>query len=366
MATDKDTQLAQDIIAQQINIFRFSAGEQQRVLRILKRMEEDLVGQLLHANLTDISREDKARLLSQAQAVIEQYYGDMSEASTIGLEGLARTEAQATADALDRAFQGHIVPALPTETYFKRLVDKTMIQGATNADWWSRQSTNYQWQFQTEISQGLAQGETNAQLIQRVRGKAVGYKVVDGERVYEYAGGLMQKARAAAAAEVQTAVQTVAATARRDTFQANSDVIKGIRQVSTLDGHTTVICVAYSGAKWTLEYVPITPTTLAYNGGVPRHWNCRSVEVPITKTFRELGIDIPEFQASTRAASGGPVSAKTEFADYLKQRGPAFTNDLLGPGRAQLWHDGKITLQQLLDQNGRPLTLDELRKRYGQ
>jgi hypothetical protein len=38
---------------------------------------------------------------------------------------------------------------------------------------------------------------------------------------------------------------------------------------------------------------------------------------------------------------------------------------MLGKGRAQLWRDGKITLQDLLNAQGVPLTLRELREKYG-
>ena len=36
---------------------------------------------------------------------------------------------------------------------------------------------------------------------------------------------------------------------------------------------------------------------------------------------------------------------------------------MLGKGKAQLWREGKITLTDLVDQYGRPLTLKELRER---
>jgi hypothetical protein len=368
MATDKDTQLANEILTQQIEILRFSAGEKARAMAILKRMEEDLIDQLLHAKLTDIGRADKAALLRQAQAVIEQAYGDITDQVAASMVDAADITAGATADAIGTAFRGYITPALPPPVFFKKLVDDTLIQGAPSADWWSRQAANTAWRFQTEVAQGLAENESNDQIIRRIRGRAVGWSLdEDGKRVYRYEGGVMSTSRKDAASLVQTSVQTAANSARRETFQANSDVIKGIRQISTLDGHTSVICVAYSGAAWDLSYKPIAPTTLDYNGGVPRHWNCRSVEVPITKTFKELGIDIPEFESTTRAASGGPLSAKVEFDNFLKQKeakGPGFTDDLLGAGRAELWRDGKITLQQLLDQSGRPLSVAELRKRY--
>jgi hypothetical protein len=37
---------------------------------------------------------------------------------------------------------------------------------------------------------------------------------------------------------------------------------------------------------------------------------------------------------------------------------------MLGKGRAQLWRDGKITLSQLLNAEGAPLTLAQLKAKY--
>ena len=39
--------------------------------------------------------------------------------------------------------------------------------------------------------------------------------------------------------------------------------------------------------------------------------------------------------------------------------------EILGRGRFQLYKDKKITLKELLDQNGRELTLKELTEKYG-
>ena len=65
-----------------------------------------------------------------------------------------------------------------------------------------------------------------------------------------------------------------------------------------------------------------------------------------------------------RASMDGPVDRKTTFADFLERKGKAFQDDVLGPGRADLWRDGKITLQDLISGTGRPLTLAQLRSRY--
>ncbi len=372
MPTSKDDQLADDILARQIMLFRYTASEKARVLAILKRMEEDLVELLFNSGtkLTTLDRADKARLLAQAQKLIADYYGETSDTVAANLATLGQVEAGATAKSLGEAFQGAIVPALPSAAVFRRLVDATLIQGAPSADWWKRQAGDVAFRFKSAVAQGLAQAETNDQIIRRVRGRAAGFSMVDGKRVYRYTGGVMEVARNNAAALVQTSVQAIANQSRMDTFEANADVIKGYRQLSTLDGHTTLECIAYSGAEWDIKKQPIAPTTLPFVSpkgsisGTPRHWNCRSLITVITKTFRELGLDIPEFLPTTRSATGGPVSAALEFGAFLTRKGKAFTDDLLGPGRADLWRARKITLPQLLDQTGRPLTLEQLRKRY--
>ncbi len=351
---DKDQQIAEDLIGRQIDLFRFSAGERQSVLRILKLMEENLVELLFYSGrkLTETSRADKAKLLAQAQEIIEQFYGNQAAHMDRTLGELSRVEAAATAHSLGEAFASAITPALPTEGYFKVLVRDTLIQGAPSADWWKRQAGDTTFRFKSAVQQGLAQGETNDQLIRRLR------------------GGVMDVSRANAASLVATSVQTIAAEARDAVYKANEDVIKGYRQLSTLDGHTTVVCVAYSGKEWDLKREPINGNTFPFvspggsKSGCPRHWACRSLITVMTKTFKELGLNIPEFVPSTRAASGGPVAGSMTFTQFIDKKGKAFADDLLGPGRAELFRDKKITLSQLLDQSGRPLTLEQLRAKY--
>jgi len=82
------------------------------------------------------------------------------------------------------------------------------------------------------------------------------------------------------------------------------------------------------------------------------------------KTLRQMGIDMDEPDPGQRASSSGPISAKTTFADYLKMKGEAYQNEVLGPGRAELFRAGKLTPRDLVDQSGRPLKLDDLRAKY--
>ena len=227
-----------------------------------------------------------------------------------------------------------------------------MIHGAPSALWWERQAGDTAFRFANAVRQGIAQAETTAQIVSRIAGT-------------KNVPGVLDISRTSATRLVQASVATVSAEARLATFEQNKDVMNGIEQVSTLDGHTTEICIAYSGAQWDMNYEPMAGTTLPYNGGVPRHWGCRSVMVPVTKTFKEMGIDLPEFKPTTRASTNGPVNANLSFKEWLDGRTVEQQDEQLGKGRAALYRKGVITLQQLLDQSGNSLSLAQLIAKYG-
>jgi len=173
--------------------------------------------------------------------------------------------------------------------------------------------------------------------------------------------------RAAVRALVQTSVQTAANNARLAVFKRNADVLEGVQQISTLDTHTTEICIAYDHMSWDLDGNPINGTTLPFNGGPPRHWNCRSVLIPLTKSWEDLGAEDMKDQMpeGTRASMDGQVSEKLTYEDWLRGKSESEQDKVLGAGKAALWRAGKINATQLLDQSGRPLTLEQLQQRYG-
>jgi hypothetical protein len=46
---------------------------------------------------------------------------------------------------------------------------------------------------------------------------------------------------------------------------------------------------------------------------------------------------------------------------WLRRQGPAMQDEVLGPTRARMWREGKLTRRGLLDAaTGKPLTLEEL------
>lgn len=381
------------LLAQHVDMLRAEAEIRARVLAILVLMQRDIVSLLANApELSALGKAGKNALLRQSNEMIAAYYGkaqleldlvavaevearavqaalakavDMSPGAELpaGAElraAITEARAAASAEAIAASIEIRLGVALPTENYLRTLASDVLIHGSPAKNWWLRQAQDVQFKLANEIRIGAAQGETNAQIIKRVVGQEVTAKApAEGGPP-----GVMPLARKNAAAIVQTSTQTVAAQARRKTMEVNRDIANGIMQVSTLDGHTSLTCIAYSGATWDLDYEPIGDNDLPYNGGVPRHWGCRSAETLIMKTLREMGIDMDEPDPGTRASSSGQISAKTTFADYLKMKGEAYQNEVLGPGRAELFRAGKLSPRDLVDMSGRPLKLSELRARF--
>lgn len=351
-----DRVIADAILNHQIDLLRLEAGVRARVMRLLNELQVELSSRLMAPNqLTTFTKDRLRTLLKQANESMDQYYVRIEGEMDQMLRGLADLQAQQ----VSRVLTIQTAASLPTETFLARLVSNVLIHGAPSASWWEKQNLDTAFRFAGAVRRGVAQGETNEQIVARLVGKPrLGIP------------GVMEVSRRNARSLVQTSIQTVANASRMETFRQNSNVIKGIRQLSTFDSHTTEICLAYSEGEWDLEGEPLEGTNLPFINeggsvdGVPRHWGCRSVMVPITKTFRELGIDMNEIPGGARASAEGPVSNRITMEEWLDSRTTQQQDEQLGPGRAKLWREGNLTLEQLLSLDGTKLTLDQLRRKY--
>lgn len=239
--------------------------------------------------------------------------------------------------------------ALPPEVT-NAIATGVALSGATILTWTRRQSKTLQDSVMDQVRLSLEAGESTQQATTRITGGKI-----NGVQV----PGVMQTSRRAAETLVRTAIAQVVNAAALQSYQ-DMEVVKAIQQISTLDNRTSDICIAYSGLAWDANTLEPIGHNLQFNGGPPRHFNCRSRMVPVLKSFEELGIDAEEIPIATRASMDGEVPGDITFDKFLRGKSKSFQDDLLGPGRARLWRSGKITLTQLVDFRGNPLTLDQL------
>ena len=342
-----------------IDLLRLEAGERKQVLAILRDLEKEIVSILTRIDPTGVSeRYRPARLqkvLEQVRGTIRSAYRDAGAALSRELIGLADIEAQFITRAINNGVGFGLATNDLTREQLRSLARGVLVQGAPVSEWWSDQAGQTLQRFTREMRMGIASGETNAQLIRRIRG---------GREAGEQVKGFMSITRSHAESLVRSATQAVAADAKQQVYEANADILKGIMWVATLDARTTVECATRDGLLYdAVTHEPIDHD-LPWSGGPGNlHWGCRSTSVPVTKSWRELGLDIDDLPAGTRASMDGQVPADTRFETWLEGQSKARQDEVLGAGRADLWREGNITFRDMLDQRGRELTLEELRAR---
>lgn len=343
-----------------VDLLRIEAAERREIRRILRDLEGELVAQIARIDPTGVGREAYRqkrleKLLDQVRGTIKASYRSASSKLRGELLELADIEGDFVATAINRGIGADLATSGFTRSQLRALVDGVLVQGATTSDWWSRQAGDTLQRFTDEMRLGVSQGQTTAQLIRRVRGGTE-----NGEPVV----GFMNIIRRHAESLVRSATQAVAERAREATYEANQDLIAAVVWTSTLDGRTSPMCMVRDGLRYTVKGKEPIGHDVPWGGGPGNlHWGCRSSSRPETKSWRDLGVDADDLPPQTRASMNGQVAADLTFEQWLAGKPAAQQDDILGDGRAALWREGKITFRQLLDGNGRELTLVELRAR---
>ena len=381
-----------------LNLLRFSSGAQEKILLLMAAMSKELTAKLNEGEISTYGKQRLGALLRESNAVISSHYTGIQAEMTRNLTGMVRIEADYTAKVLTQGLKIELGAKLPPATYLEKLVGDTLIKGAPSADWWKRQALDTQFRFASQVRLGAAQGETTSQIVSRVLGTSV--KAADlgagkagapaapptskvaallraspappqtapaaaPDAVAPGEQGILKTSAANARALVHSSVQAVANAARLASFQQNSDLIECLVWLATLDSHTCLLCAMRDLHEYSLhDQEPINHTHEWAGGPGAIHFSCRCVLSTRTKSFKDLGIELDEPGGSTRPSDGGPVSSKLNFKDFLASKDKAWRAEYLGPGRADMYEAGKITLNDLMNLKGRKLTLEELQAKY--
>lgn len=201
------------------------------------------------------------------------------------------------------------------------------------------------------IRAGYIDGKTTDQIVREIR----------GTRANAYADGILNRPRSDLAAVVRTAISHTAATARDQFIAGNEIIIKAVRWVSTLDSKTSAPCRIRDNLKYTaLGHKPIGHKVPWLQGPGKLHWNCRSTDAPVTKSWRELGIPMDEMTPAQRASMDGQVPADMDYGEWLERQSAERQERVLGPTRYRLIQEGRVTMDQLYTPTGEFKTIEQL------
>jgi len=354
--------LQDDAINHAHDLHRFSVGVVQRMIAVLNRADASLMAQLTEA-LMRLERESftVARLeavLDSVRRVNADAYAAVLDALQPEIKGLARVEAAAQTSAFKGAIPSVVqiqfpVAGISAEQVYAAALSRPF-QGRLLKDWAANLEQSRLGMIRNTVRAGFVEGQTTAEIIQKVR----------GTRALKYADGLLNKPRHELAAVVQTALSHTAQTARAVMTDANADLIKATRWVSTLDTRTSPQCRIRDGLTYTPhDHKPIGHKIPWGDGPGRLHFNCRSVSVPVLKSWRELGIHIDDMTPGTRASMDGQVPADLTYKEWFAKQSAARQEEILGPARYALMQKGKVSLDSFYNDRGRWLSLAELEKR---
>lgn len=337
----------------QIGLIRLSTGLVRRIVAHLNKVEPDLRAQI--ARRLELIRErgfDLGPATTRRLQELERAVRDILAEGHSALQADLREELVNLA-AYEAEFQGRMIQAAvpirlevvqPARNTLRSVVTSRPIRGRFLRDWAKQLERNDLRRVMESIRIGISEGETVDQMIRRVV----------GSRTLRYKDGAREVTRRGAEFLVRTSTNHVTTQAREQLYAENQGLIKGVEWVSTLDSKTTHICMARDGKVYKPNQGPRPPG----------HGGCRSTTAPVVKSWRELGIDLDEAPAGTRASMDGQVAADRDYQAWLSGKGAVFQDEVLGVTKGRLFRDGGLRLDRMVDmKTGREFTLAELRRR---
>lgn len=342
-------------ISHVLQLDKLARGQSNKIVRLLNSADDELVEKIatrlvkieergydLGPASTKRLQDMQADLKDLNDAIYKRVHTTLRDE----LGDLAQYEAKWAGQTISAALPINFKSNIPSATYLKTLVDQSPIDGHLLSSWTDHMSLARQGRVNQAIRLGLVQGETTDQIVRRVA----------GSKAANYSDGVLNISRQSAQTLVLTSSATVASNARSEVYQRNSNVIKEVRWTATLDTRTSSICQSRDGTAYKIDEAHPKP---------PAHPRCRSVLVPMTKSFRELGLDKDEVSDGQRASMDGQVPGKTSFGDWIKNQAPERQDEVFGKQRAELFRAGKVDFKDLFAQSGEYKTLDELRRAEG-
>lgn len=329
-------------IRHSVYLQRYTGGVNKRILALLMKTEDDVMAKIRKVGgITSFQSKRLTTLLESIRAIRKEAYKSAGQALYNEAIDLSKYEAGFQTTLLEKTMPIQWNVIVPSSELLRAATVSKPFQGRLLRDWVKSLESRELALMKDQITMGVIEGETTEQIMRRIR----------GTKALNYADGVFGKSQRDVQAVVRTAVSHIHNAARAEVGKLNSEFIKKVQWVSTLDGRTSPICRARDNKLYPLNSGPRPPA----------HFRCRSTITFVTKSWKELGIDLQEAPTGTRASMNGQVPADLSYNDWLRTQDRSFIDETLGVNKAKLYMDGKLPLSKFVDVRGNELTLDALR-----
>ena len=346
-----------------VEIIRYEAGLVKDAVGDLSMLQAEIVRELKGAEPK--TRRQLDNLLSRLNVAIDTTYAAFAASHVKALTSFAMVEQNAVAGIVSKTTRVPLLPKKFGQGLALEIVETSRSpntsQGATVAERWARQGQG----LKTNISDGLGYAVDNDKTLDDM------LRIVRGNRALQFRDGVVFKSKKGAETVIRTAQATTTNATRQALYERNSDTVAGQQAVAVLDNRTTILCRSRNGYAWRMNGRPFRGTPMSFPGSPPWHWNCRTSLMPIFNSLEDLqSVVDPQLNAELEAFGDRfPIDGKPaptpSFAKTFNTLSEKEQRQILGRGRLELYQDKKITLNDLLNQQGRELTLTELKNKYG-
>ncbi|ALV73090.1 minor capsid protein [Acinetobacter johnsonii] len=200
------------------------------------------------------------------------------------------------------------------------------------------------------IRDGFSQGQTNQQIIQRIKGK----------KSLDYKDGILSKTESEIERQVRTARSHISNATYIDTYKALG--YEYVKVVATLDGRTCKYCASIDGDVYPIDdptrpRFPVHPNNRTTYVGCDKDGNIAGLR-PFVMDERKVK-DIPKDE---RKHLIGQLDANTSFKEFFEQSDEFFQRTWLGKTKYELYKKGEYSIDKFADPlNKRGYTLAELK-----
>ena len=256
-------QLLDQATRHQAHLERLKTQDVNELIELLDEINANIIQRLQRNNITDFSRSRlESELETVRQLMTEQIDDEVIPTLNRQITELGQYESRFEVRSLQNVAEADY--QLPADTQIRAAVfgEPLQARGPTNGKLlepfirdWKEGAAN---RVSQTIRAGFAQGQTTQDIVRSIRDTA------------------MVPAKQNLKAVARTALQHAANEARQATWNANRDIVKKYRWVSTLDSRTTSQCQALDGQEYEFGEGPMPPA----------HINCLTGDTDILSRSR--------------------------------------------------------------------------------
>lgn len=378
MALTANDEMLDAVVRHQIMLQRFSTRQARFALELLEASDKE-VTQLLQDDLTEDGGKRLESLLKSIRQNRKAVMTSINEQLVADMPDFANQEANWQIATLEATIPVEITINAVAPTLLKAVVGKP-INGVPLEGWLGDLADKDVRRIEQQLRLGIVQGESIQQMVTRVR----------GTKAAKYEDGVLSVTKRNAETIVRTAVNHVSTAARQETWNANKDILDGVRWVSTLDGRTSSTCQGRDGHIYPVDSGPRPPA----------HPGCRSTITPVLKGEAIVG-ERPtitdtrtrdkrevDFRAQAKEEMGeaewkkmtaaqrnaevarvrkqwtkeniGQTPSNVTYNTWLGRQSKGFQDEVLGPARGELFRSG-VPLDKFTDNSGKQYNLTQLK-----